>query len=373
MPRTGTNIFKRKDGRWEGRYIKDHKGGKARYGYVYAHSYKEVNDKLKAAKEKNAQQVSVQEKAGTVASVSASWLKEASRNLKETTIIKYEDILRCYILPEFGDYELSEITNDQLVRFSDKLLSEGGTSKKGLSAAMVSEIITTMNSIRIHALRSNCTVTFTTECVNIKKEMVNIRVFTPEEQDRLVNWLMNHMNPTSLAIMVCLFTGLRIGEICALEWDNIDLEAGNIRICQTMQRIRVRDNPEKKTEVKILEPKSDRSIRTIPLPCNLRELLANYQKDNGFLMTGDDGKIVEPRTLQYRFKSILKKCGIADANFHTTRHTFATRCVERGFDVKCLSEILGHASVAITLNRYVHPSMELKSANMELLADLFPA
>ena len=102
----------------------------------------------------------------------------------------------------------------------------------------------------------------------------------------------------------------------------------------------------------------------------LMELLEEYHHPGTFLLTGEDSRYVEPRTMQNRFKKMLAACGIQYANFHTTRHTFATRCIELGFDVKTLSEILGHADVAITMNRYVHPSMALKAAHMERLSEL---
>ena len=137
-----------------------------------------------------------------------------------------------------------------------------------------------------------------------------------------------------------------------------------------MQRLRV-EGKECKTEVKIIEPKSKHSIRTIPLPDVLVEHLKPYIRPKGFLLTGDKDRYIEPRVMQNRFKRILKKCGIEDANFHATRHTFATRCVELGFDIKSLSEILGHASVTITMNKYVHPTMELKAENMNRLTGLF--
>lgn len=137
-----------------------------------------------------------------------------------------------------------------------------------------------------------------------------------------------------------------------------------------MQRLRV-NGKERKTEVKILEPKSKHSIRTIPLPDVLVRLLKKYYKKDAFLLTGDKDRFIEPRVMQNRFKRILKKCGIEDANFHATRHTFATRCVELNFDIKSLSEILGHASVTITMNKYVHPSMELKAENMNKFSGRF--
>ena len=139
-----------------------------------------------------------------------------------------------------------------------------------------------------------------------------------------------------------------------------------------MQRL---PNPDrfalKKTTVEIGEPKSQSSVRTIPLPEKLVSLLRSAYCNDAYVLSGYKHYYIEPRTMENRFKAILKKCGIKDTNFHTLRHTFATRCVEVGFDVKTLSEILGHANVSITLNRYVHPSMKSKHENMNRLNELF--
>lgn len=144
-----------------------------------------------------------------------------------------------------------------------------------------------------------------------------------------------------------------------------------------MQRIQNK-RPEKprlewgsRTRIIITPPKSSKSIRHIPIPEGVAEVLGEYQRHgNEYLLTGKENRYVEPRTLQYHFKKVLKKSSIEEANYHALRHTFATRCIELGFDIKSLSEILGHASVNITLNRYVHPSMELKRDNMEKLSGL---
>lgn len=130
-------------------------------------------------------------------------------------------------------------------------------------------------------------------------------------------------------------------------------------IHRTMQRIQTPDG-ETKTAILIAEPKSQCSIRDIPIAGTLREKLIQQTVKEGYVLTGNKNRYVEPRTMQNRFKAIVERCGIWDAHFHTLRHTFATRCIEVGFDEKSLSEILGHANVSITLNRYVHPSMELK-------------
>lgn len=128
---------------------------------------------------------------------------------------------------------------------------------------------------------------------------------------------------------------------------------------------------EKRTRIIITPPKSRKSIRHIPIPDGVAQILEGYQRyGNEYLLTGKTNSFVEPRTLQYHFKKILQKSRIQEANYHALRHTFATRCIELGFDIKSLSEILGHASVNITLNRYVHPSMEMKRDNMEKLSEL---
>ncbi|WP_162307208.1 tyrosine-type recombinase/integrase [Schaedlerella arabinosiphila] len=371
MPRTGENIYKRKDGRWEGRYIKEKNGGKAKYGSVYARSYKEVKGKLEEAKKELDGKKSYSIPGKKMEDIGRNWLSEISVSLKESSANKYEDILRCYIFPEFGENELSEITNQHLMNFVNNLLVSGGVNKQGLASATVIEIMSVMNRIRIYAMRKSYPVAFSVECISLKREYKNIRVFSLEEEGRLLNYLQKHMELPELGILLCLFTGIRVGELCAIKWDDIDISEKKLSVRKTLQRLRTSKPEGCKTEVKLLEPKSSSSVRDIPLPDALMELLEKFYISGAFLLTGENSRFIEPRTMQNRFKKIIAACGIQDANFHTTRHTFATRCIELGFDVKSLSEILGHANVAITMNRYVHPSMELKRENMNRFSDLF--
>ncbi len=156
-----------------------------------------------------------------------------------------------------------------------------------------------------------------------------------------------------------------------MKWDDISIPEKKMSVSRTMQRLRCTTASDHKTEVKILEPKSISSIRIIPLPDTIMELLEASYIPGAFVLTGKSSHFVEPRTMQNHFKRIITACCIKNANFHATRHTFATRCIELGFDVKSLSEILGHASIAITMNRYVHPSMMLKRENMNRFSGLF--
>ena len=149
----------------------------------------------------------------------------------------------------------------------------------------------------------------------------------------------------------------------------MSFEEQTIHVHHTLQRLQNKSNDGTKTKIVITTPKSASSIRTIPIPDELLAILAAYQKSpTGFLLTNNEKEFVEPRTMQNQFKYLLKESGIEEVNFHVLRHTFATRCIEVGFDVKSLSEILGHASVNITMNRYVHPTLEMKKENMKKLA-----
>lgn len=372
MPKTGENIYKRKDGRWEGRYVKERVDGKIKYGAVYAGNYRDVKRKLEEAKAAQREKSAVQagRHAGKIAELGDRWLSEISLTLKDSSINKYEDILRHYIIPELGETEFSDISNECILDFANGLLTKGGSHKQGLAPSTVSEILSVLNGIRVYAMRRDYMVRFSPECVSLKRGQTEIRVFSREEEALLVQYLLEHMDFSALGILLCLFTGIRVGELCAMNWDDISLSERSMRISKTMQRLRMPEQDGRRTKVRIQEPKSASSVRTIPLPGMLMELLEEYHHPGTFLLTGEDSRYVEPRTMQNRFKKMLAACGIQDANFHTTRHTFATRCIELGFDVKTLSEILGHADVAITMNRYVHPSMALKAAHMERLSEL---
>ena len=371
MKMTGENIYRRKDGRWEGRYIRERVDGKAKYNAVYARTYKEVKRKLDEAKRTLERKETPAVRAGKVSEIGRQWLSDSAAFLKKSSLNKYEDILRRYILPEFGEDELSDITNRRLVEFVNRLLLDGGAKKQGLTPSTVAAVLSAFNGIRLYAIKKGYTVTFSMECVRLRREQRDIRVFSLEEEQCLLRYLQGHMDRPALGIVICLFTGIRIGELCAMKWDDIDLAERKMYVGKTMQRLRGNEDADRKTEVKIIAPKSVRSVRTIPLPDSMMELLEEFYLPETFLLTGDSRRFVEPRTMQNRFKKIVASCGIEDANFHATRHTFATRCIELGFDIKSLSEILGHASVSITMNRYVHPTMALKRENMNRFSDLF--
>lgn len=374
MPRKGENIYKRKDGRWEGRYVKGRDGKKAIYGYVYSKSYSEVKKQLilkraEYALEENKPSASAMRDA-LFSELSEMWLRSIQASVKESTWIKYRNILKCSIVPRLGDTNLSEIDYSVVSALCTDLMESGGKYQVGLAAKTVADALSLTKAVIKYASRMKYMTDRTALDVSVKVKNAPLRVLSVQEQQILISELTEELDFTGLGIYICLFTGIRVGELCALTWDDISLENNMIHIHRTMQRIQTPDG-KTKTAILIAEPKSQCSIRDIPLAGTLREILMQQIVKEGYVLTGNKNKYVEPRTMQNRFKAIAERCGFRDAHFHTLRHTFATRCIEVGFDVKSLSEILGHANVSITLNRYVHPSMELKQKNMDKLSELF--
>ena len=374
MSRKGENIYKRKDGRWEGRYIKSRTdSGKIVYGYVYAKTYREVKRKLK----ENIPPlqfnpvVMVSTNATVFSTVAFDWFESIKSQTKESTRNKYHNMLTDYILPIYGEQTLDLITYDFIELQCNVLLTTGGKKGNGLSTKTVKDILAVIRNVLKFAVRKGMYVSCDGSAVQMKHTTKPMRVLSKWEQEQLCNYLLTDLEPCNIGILVCLFTGLRVGEICALRWEDVSLTDKTIRVQHTLQRIQTKSNEELKTKIVMTKPKSICSIRTIPIPEELNNVLFAHKKVSvGYVLTNHAYKFVEPRTMQNRFKRALKLSGIEDANFHALRHTFATRCIELGFDVKSLSEILGHATVNITMNRYVHPTLELKKENMEKLSSI---
>ena len=374
MPRRGENIYKRKDGRWEGRYIKARNGTKVRYGYVYAKTYAEAK-KILAVKrseitlKKDAASVSVKEDI-TLNDMTVLWFSDNQGNLKASTLSKYRNLLYSYILPNIGMNKLCDLDYETLSDFCTMLLVSGGLRQQGLSPKTVSDTLTIIKSVLKYAERRKYSVDLTALDVSVKVKTTPLRILSVPEEQSLITYLKKKNTLIGRGILLSMFTGIRLGELCALTWRDISLEQHTLHVHQTMQRIQTNDSPQK-TKVMITKPKSQCSVRDIPLSRAIAALFPEPAAAEAYILTDRADQYIEPRTMQNHFKRILKEVGMEDVHFHTLRHTFATRCIEAGFDIKSLSEILGHASVSITLNRYVHPSMELKQKNMEKLSDLF--
>lgn len=191
---------------------------------------------------------------------------------------------------------------------------------------------------------------------------------TRAEQATLEKFLFAHPEPLELGILIALYGGLRIGEICALQWKDFHFDSGTIHVTKTMLRIQnVTSNCQKKTKILISRPKTESSNRIVPLPSFLMSFLKRYRMEpDVYILTGTRS-FLEPRMCLDKYKQILNQVHLKPFTFHALRHTFATRCVESEFDIKSLSEILGHANVNTTLQRYVHPSIDLKKEQMNRL------
>ena len=374
MSRKGENIYKRKDGRWEGRYCKTrNENGKIKYGYVYARTYTDVKNKLERVKknyfvfhEKNGTKIIIR----TFSDVAREWLCYKKPLLKEASLSKYTNIINLHLLPFFRDQDIHNITLEQMESFYNGLLITKTIKGTALAPKTTLDILSVMKAILLYATTKkymNVLPVLRYEYRAVPKKLV---VLSGRNQKILSTYLCVNLTYRNLGLLICMYTGIRLGEACALTWKDISLTEGYIYIHKTMQRIQKEHNG-KKTMIIIAEPKTQSSIRTIPLPRQLIQLIKSSKLPmQGYMLTGSYERYIEPRNYQYHFKKILQQCKIPQTNFHTLRHTFATRCVELGFDVKTLSEILGHSNINITLNRYVHPSFNLKKQNMNKMNKL---
>ena len=377
MAKRGENIYKRKDGRWEARVIKGHDvSGKALYAYFYGRSYKEVKDKIFAPVSFVADNPTIvsatPEDTTRFEEILQLWLERKKLGLKESSYVKYFNLINNHIKPSLGDYPLTCINSAMLNSFiAEKYKTGKLNSTNGLSVKTLKDIMTVIKAVLRFAKDEGLLSDGASVSVTFPREKPKeMRVLSKDEQLALEKHLCNDMNLSKLGILICLYTGLRIGEICSLRWGNVSLEKRTLTVSDTMQRVQTLDSSDTaKTKVIVDEPKSDCSLRTIPIPDCLIDKLEMFRQANpsAYLLTGEVGCYIEPRTYQNHFKAHILAVGIKDANFHSTRHTFATRCIEVGFEIKSLSEILGHANVNITLNRYVHPSFDLKRSNMNKL------
>ena len=367
MSRKGENIYKRKDGRWEARYIKEHRiNGRIHYGYCYGKTYHEARDKVNQARYAlmNDQLLPVRGKRNRFADYCNEWLYLKRSSVKPSTFVKYTTILEKYIKPDLGQY-FSEAVSEILVeQFSYRLIHE-----RGLSPKTVRDILSVLHSILNYTTKQN-PLAKPVDIVYPRQDRKEMRVLTCEEQKRFTEYLLQDMDPCKFGVLLALLTGLRIGEVCALKWEDISLENKVIFVRHTMQRLKnLNPASEERTRIITGVPKSGRSVRIIPMNQDIEKLCNKWRADDleAYVLTGKAGYFLEPRTLQYRMRQYTKDCNLKNVHFHTLRHSFATRCVEAGFEIRSLSEILGHSSTRITLECYVHSSMNLKRKNMEKL------
>lgn len=358
MSRRGENIRKRSDGRWEGRYMIYSSDGHKKYRSVYSHTYKGVKQKLMQFKantvimQTSQFETDADKQSVTIDDLSQQWLAYVLNHRKYSTYRKYAGIYEKYIQKSFGDIMTEELRPDMIA----------SALSKDLSASLYQSIYCVFNRILNYGSQYYRTDKIHLVPVLTRNSAKPIGTLNIYEQKKLVDYLLKDTDLYKTGILICLFMGLRLGEICALKWEDIDLQNRILHINRTVQRLDC-VNTESTNKTILFEgpPKTIHSIREIPVPEFLYDILLSYSNSpcKGIYFLNSTTPM-DPRTYQYKFQSILKKAGIESTHFHALRHTFATNCINSGADAKSVSEILGHANVNITLNRYVHPDMDTK-------------
>lgn len=342
------NVFQRKDDRCEACYVKESR-----------------------------------EDGNTIACFCDGWLRMNRTRLKPSSCAKYRADIENHIKPFFGIRQPGDILPEEVDAFTRMLLDE-----KKLSPQTVRSILVLFHSVLGYAKSRLGEEPPAMQMNYPKNPKKSTRVLNKKEESALLRILGDEMDLSKFGIYLAFRTGMRIGEVCALRWRDISMESEVIAVCHTVQRLPLEtrymetqerkdtdrtqedaaDQTQEKTALSIGTPKSDSSVRLIPLMPDIAVLCERFRTESqeAFVLTGTD-KCMEPRKLQRRLKKYLEECSIEEAHFHTLRHTFATRCIEVGFDVKTLSEILGHSNISITMDQYVHPNLDLKRENMNRL------
>lgn len=368
MAKHGENIYKRKDGRYEGRYVIGRNAdGRTRFGYVYGSHYSEVKRKLLMKK------TALLDNSGTTPVGGMTlhrWMAEyldgeLRTRLKASSHRIYHFIADQYVLPYLGYFDLTRISPED-VREMIQYLNRKGLSQNTILGAL-RLLSAALGKAQDEGLIGR------NPCRNIRlgqTEQDEQRVLTPMEQEQVKLLAQERGN---LAVLIGLYTGMRLGEISALRWNDIDWERQTITVRRTVQRIRKPSATEgtKKTELTEGTPKSHKSRRVIPLTPYLFSLLSErYQETVSSYIIGNSERPSDPRKLQRQFASIAKELGLRDVHFHTLRHTFATRLLELGTDIKTVSVLLGHSSARITLDFYAHSLIDQQREAVNRLSKL---
>lgn len=371
MPRRGDNIRKRKDGRWEARYTRDDATNDSnKYGSVYGRTYREAKEKrdLIITKGENKK---INANIILFRDILAAWQAANRIKLKEASVSRYQNLIDTHILPELGNKQMNQINVSVINRFLIEKLKNGRLDHTGgLSPSYVRSIALIISSAIAFGVTENMCSPLQSTITKPSIAKKELAVLCPEKQTILESELLEDINEAKLMVYITLYTGIRIGEACALRWEDIDFEAKLLYVRKTVSRVWLAVDGKKESKLVIGSPKSESSLRCIPICSMLHTILCSfpYRRKQGYILTNTAGtSFMSPRTFEYRYKAILKKCALDSVNYHALRHTFATRCIECGVDIKSLSEILGHSNVSITLNTYVHSSMELKRQQMEKL------
>lgn len=370
MSRKGENIYYRKDGRWEGRYIKGRKpDGSPKFGFVYGKQYGDVKKKLTLIKaelyQENGAVVPVIHGDGSLHDWADYWLEVIVRpHVRPETYAGYRRNLDKHIYAYLGEIDMRSIQTWHIQRMINEL-------QGNMAATTLHGICRLLKSILNTAYDRGLLASNPYRNIRLPKARNRPpRVLTRTEQKKLEREIISNKN---IEYLLCLYMGLRVGELCALRWEDIDLEENILHVRHSIQRIPKEENPHS-TRLVLGVPKSEASVRDIPLPDFLSQMLSERQnaekgKPGEFLFKGTKEEYSDPRTMQQRIGRLCKKLEISGVHMHTLRHTFATRCLEKGIRYEVLCEFLGHSSPQITLRHYAHCTPETKRMSMERLTE----
>lgn len=296
--------------------------------------------------------------------ISNEWLEENKLLWKPSTYSKYFHIVNDIVADTLSDITILNLTEKVVQENINKMIAQNR------SISYIRDYVTVINSVLRYASNKEYNCLTRLHVIYPKQRKKEMQYLSRKQQEILINYLLENPDFIKIGVVFALYTGLRCGELCALRWSDINLDEKTVLVSKTLQRIQSHDpKEESRTKILVMPPKSDDSFRLIPIPDFLVKILIDYKPKQieAFFLTGSSEKLMEPRCLQNKFKMYIAACNLENINFHALRHTFATRCIEVGFDMKTLSEILGHANIKTTLELYVHSSFELKVDNMKKL------
>lgn len=301
------------------------------------------------------------------------WLKEKKDYIKESTYANYSNNIFNHIIPKLGNYYLSDITHKIIQDFLLELSKNGkkdGTG--GLSEKTIKDItIIIKGSIRKGINEDkikHIELSFNYPKDNNEK---SIYILTKQEQNKITDYILENLTSKNIGILISLFSGIRIGELCALQWNDIDFKNNKLIISKTIQRVYIKDKDKNISKVIITSPKTKNANREIPINKEFIEILKKIKSNKEYYILSNSENYIEPRTYRKYFNKVLDKLKLKHFNFHSLRHTFATNCISLGCDYKTVSELLGHANVNITLNLYVHPRYSQKKKCIDLVSKVF--
>lgn len=302
-----------------------------------------------------------------------TWLLEKKDYIKESTYANYSNNIFNHIIPKLGNYYLNELNHKIIQDFLLELSKNGRKDNNGGLAEKTIKDITIIIKGSIKKGINEDKIKHIELTFNYPKDNKEnkLYVLTKREQNKITNYVLENINSRNIGLLISLYSGIRIGELCALKWEDVDFKKNCLTINKTIQRVYIKDKNKNISKVIITTPKTKNANREIPINKEFLEILKKVKSDKKhYVLTGSE-KYIEPRTYRKYFNKVLDELKIKHFNFHSLRHTFATNCISLGVDYKTVSELLGHANVNITLNLYVHPRYSQKKKCIDLVCKVF--